>query len=320
MKANVSYPFSSCVSTSSLFAVAVLSIAQISVSIGIDCGSSIEIFAVGVLQIVISFFFLIFRCWNISVFQRSTVLIHSVQISLLIGWMMGYHYVCRSNKMDILVAFSIIIAVSLFCSDVFICFKTIRYNNQGRNESNPSFISSLTFPPNKTLVYDDNDLAKPNKSTNLPSIVPLSFQISSPAEKIKSMNVATVDSSSTPANNSTSPLLRTAFVSSGLASAFGSMMHLHSLSGEYNFSKARGQDELGEDIELGFSQTETYINNSSSWSVSRSILDGFRVNLKLTLMSNNGNDYIKTDSGRTFRNDLSMSMFRQLGKFWVTIV
>ena len=327
MQAKVSDQFPNCISTTSLFAVTILSIAQTSVSIEIDCGSSSDIFAVAVLQVVVSFCLLIFRCWKSSLFQRSIVLIHSLQISLLIGWMVGYHnVVCRSTKMDILVAFSIVIVIYLFGSDVFICFKIVHYFK--RKESNPS----LTVPSTKAFVYDENDPVKSIESKILSSIVPLSFRISSPAEQTKSMNVATLEPSSTQANHNTSPLLRNALVSTGLASALGSMMHLHSLSGEYNFSKARGQDENLEDIELGFLPPERYVNNSSSWSVSRSmslsdqesnkqkkrrtrrtiVLDGFRVNLKMTLAPNNGHDYIRPES-KKFRNDLSMSMFRQLG-------
>ena len=113
----------------------------------------------------------------------------------------------------------------------------------------------------------------------------------------------------------------------------------HFLGGEYNFSRAgmvEGSD-LGDDLELGNTPLTPEEQRNRHYSTPpRStpmstltsdtedkkkrkkrtrrtiVLDGFRVNSKLSMLSTPGSEDAE-NGRRKFRNDLSMSMFRQLG-------
>jgi hypothetical protein len=248
--------------------------------------------------------------------------------------MVGSCFICHSSALSALIVLNIILAVLLFSYDLRLSIQMSRYFDSIR----ASNVSENVILPNLSQSTSYNNPKEYNGrcDTQLNGLNPLS-KSNSLGSPSKSMSISV--------SESTSPALSPPLF--GKVRGIGLPTFMTTTNGkkmDYKFSRAGVDNEAlhCEDIEVGTTSptrtgeaTQSYktpprsrrngsmdtttSNGSNSNNIKRIkrsrrniVLDGFRVNLKLSVLKNQDNE--NTSNGRKFRNDLSMSMFRQLGE------
>lgn len=336
MKEKNLYPFPNSIPLYIMLFLSFFSFIQIIVMSLTRCAIS-SFTALETFQFISTFFFVMSRSISHSFFYRSTILFHSIYISFSIAWMVGTGFLCTNQLIAVLFALHVILVVLLFLYDSYLYVRISQYFHHisiHRREFSKS-------------ASDNDSIEKRSESLNTSNFVGALTS----SGVTKSMSMSTFDKSSASA---LSPVRYNKMSSSGGKPSLGVLALPSFITGssEYRFNRA----EATEDVEMGGQVTPSSAvekvfstpprkgsdgmegggRGGERRRMQRSrrtiVLDGFRVNLKLSVLKTQepeetkelrsqqgfgSNHFLSPLDGRPirrkFRTDLSMSMFAHLG-------